>query len=927
MQNKRTKVFRVGMLSGLIAIVLAAGGCGNRQSAEALISEAKAFREKGDNNSAIIQLKNALQKNPDDAQARYLLGATYVDTGDPVSAEKELRKALSLGMNEPNLATSLGKALYMLGQYQKALSETDLAVSQRADSGLLTLRGDAYLALGKPAEAKQAFERALTAQANFPEALIGLARHALMQKDVGAAMQFAERAAASNPKNPKTWSFKGDLLRAQGKVDDALAAFDEVLKLSPGDHRAHLAKAALEINTRKFAAARANIEAARKTAGRDPAVLYTLAVLDHTEGKNAAAWESLQQVLRVAPKHPPSLLLAGTVQSALGSNQQAEHYLKSYLEQNPRNLTALRLYAATLFRNGDGERASSLIASALKEEPQNADLLALAGETEMRTGNFRKATEYFENAKELAPNKSMIHTALGASRLAQGDNARAIADLEASLDVDPKSRQASMMLLMTHVRQKQFDKALAVINKLEKAQPNDPLVHNVKGGIYSAKKDTAAARASFEKAVSLQPNYFSAVSNLAQLDVQEKKPEAAKKRIESFLESNSKNVAAMTALASLASLQKRPEEATRWLERASNENPGQMQPAMRLGGYYLNIGQMAKALELAQKLQAAHPGDAQALDFLAQVQVANGDKTGALESYNKIAAAAPNSATVQYRIGSIHLSMQDEAAAITHLKKALSIKPHYVEAQLTLAALDARRGDHESALATVRKLQTQAPKSPIGYEFEGDIFVAQKKYPQAIKAYEQALAKGKNGLTMIKIHDAYRRSGNDKEGMTRLVQWVKDNPADSALRLHLGTVHLVNKKNKSAIEQFEAILQQSPSHVAALNNLALAYHHERDPRALEYAEKAYQLAETSAPVMDTLGWILVEQGNTSHGLPLLQKAASLAPAFSDIRYHLAQALAKSGDNAGAKKELEQLLASGKTFAGVDDAKQLLRQLQ
>jgi hypothetical protein len=46
-----------------------------------------------------------------------------------------------------------------------------------------------------------------------------------------------------------------------------------------------------------------------------------------------------------------------------------------------------------------------------------------------------------------------------------------------------------------------------------------------------------------------------------------------------------------------------------------------------------------------------------------------------------------------------------------------------------------------------------------------------------------------------------------------------------------------------------------------------------------------------------------------------------------IRYHLAYGLAKSGNNAKARKELEQTLASGKRFAEMDEAQALLKQIQ
>jgi hypothetical protein len=50
---------------------------------------------------------------------------------------------------------------------------------------------------------------------------------------------------------------------------------------------------------------------------------------------------------------------------------------------------------------------------------------------------------------------------------------------------------------------------------------------------------------------------------------------------------------------------------------------------------------------------------------------------------------------------------------------------------------------------------------------------------------------------------------------------------------------------------------------------------------------AYELKSDSAAVADTLGWMLVEQGDTARGLELLQEAVAAAPDVHEIRYHLA----------------------------------------
>ena len=189
----------------------------------------------------------------------------------------------------------------------------------------------------------------------------------------------------------------------------------------------------------------------------------------------------------------------------------------------------------------------------------------------------------------------------------------------------------------------------------------------------------------------------------------------------------------------------------------------------------------------------------------------------------------------------------------------------------------------------------------------------QKNPALAAKAYEHAFAIAKNQSLMLKLHASLSQAGRGKEANSRLVQWLKDNPTDVPLRMYLAEVYLADGQTRSAIEQYEIILQQNPKYMPAMNNLATAYQQEKNPLALEYAEKAYKIAPDNPAIMDTLGWILVEQDNTGRGLPLLQKAVSLAPEVGEIRYHFAAGLVKSGDNAKARKELEILLSSDRDF--------------
>jgi putative PEP-CTERM system TPR-repeat lipoprotein len=314
------------------------------------------------------------------------------------------------------------------------------------------------------------------------------------------------------------------------------------------------------------------------------------------------------------------------------------------------------------------------------------------------------------------------------------------------------------------------------------------------------------------------------------------------------------------------------------------------------------------------------------MDLLGQAQLANDDAQGALDSYSKLVNMAPASALAQMRLAQVQGILKNDAGAAESLKKANALAPKMMQARVAQVEVATRRGRHDEALTLVRQMQQDAPGSPIGFLLEGDLQQAQKKPALAVAAYDKAFAITKSSAVLLRSVQTLRQMGKEAEATARVAQWAKAHPEDMQVAMYMAESHLAAKDFKSAATLLEAIVKRAPENGAALNNLAWAYQQQKDPRALATAEQAFKVAGSNAAVMDTLGWMLVEQGNIQRGLPLLQKAAATPAATAEIRYHLAVALHKSGDKTGARKELETLLAQNKPFAQSEEARSLLKTL-
>jgi putative PEP-CTERM system TPR-repeat lipoprotein len=923
--NLTKKQLAVAVVSGAILLSAGMAGCKRTQTAEELIAEAQQYEKKGDRTAAMIQLKNAVSQNPDNAEARLRLGTLHLELGDVASADKELRKAASLGMAADKTLPLLARTLLLQGKYKELLDEIK-PEQAKASPVLLARRGDAHLGLGEKDKAREAYEAALAVNENSGDALLGLARVAAVDRDMEAASRFINESTTRDAGNPETWMMLGNLQRSQGKSKEALAAYDKVLAINPAHRSANVEKAYVHVGTNDLTAAQADIDAAKKHWGTDLNVAYAQALVNYTGGKNAEAREMLQKILKRAPEHMPSVLLAGAVELNLGSNQQAEQHLRKYLDTLPNNVYARKLLAQALLKSNQPAEATAVLAPALKDGGQDAQLLALTGQSYLQARDFAKASAYLEQATTLAPGAASIRTSLGLSKLAEGDWDKAIGELERAAALDPKSGNAGFALVEAEMRRGQVDKALAAAQALEKAQPDNPNVHNLKGGVYLAKNDVKNARASFEKAIALNPTFFPAVSNLARIDLAEKNVAGAKQRFEAMLAKDKKNAEAMSALASIEVSQGREAEATAWLEKAYAANPEAIPPAVNLGSHYLRNKQVDKALTLARKALSLQPASPELLDLMGQAQIANKDHQGALESYSKLAATMPKAPMAQMRLAAVHMLMKNYNAAGANLKRALELDPKFIQAKIAQVELAIQQGKTDDALALARQLQKDDPKSPVGFAIEGDLLLSQQKQAPALAAYEKAYALKNSPTVLVKISQLMVQTGKEGEAQARLVKHHTANPDDQLVGLMVADTYLAKRQFKQAISSLERTLKVNPRNAAALNNLAWAYQQENDPRALATAEQAYKLAAQNPAIMDTLGWILVQKGDTARGLDVLRKAVAAAPDAPDIRYHLAAGLAKSGDKAGARKELEKTLAAGKPFASAEEAKSLMRQL-
>ncbi|HYE36838.1 XrtA/PEP-CTERM system TPR-repeat protein PrsT [Methylocaldum sp.] len=895
---------------------------------ENLLEQAQDYIQKGEFKAAVIQLKNLLQSEPENADARVLIGEAYLMLGDGPSAAKELEKARDFSAPKEKWIVPLARA-YLLQDKPKAVLDQikpgeDLADTIRAQ--VHGIRGLAQVSLKEPERAKESFAAALKLDSSASDALLGLAMLEAQQKQYKKAVEYANQAIAKDSKNVNAWIVAGEMKRLDGDQQGAVDAFTKALDAQPFDARARLGRAAVYLGLGEPEEAQKGVDEVRKAAGDVPLALYFHALIAFQKKELQVAEDALVKVTNALPNHLPSRLLLGTIAYQQGKYESAENNLSQYLGAFPKYLPAAKLLAATRMKLGRAHEAVDLLKGVEDQASNDPQFLALLGSAYLQDKQYDSGTEYLSRASELAPNEASVKAQLALGRIASGQMEQAVDDLKSAVDLDQNLLQADVMLVLALIQQKKPEDAIESAQKMKSKLPGDPMPDNLLGAAYMSKGDADKAREHWEAALKLKPDYATAALNLAKLELSRNKLDAAAQRYEQIRQRNPKNLAAHIGLAQIAEMRKDYPQMEKYLKEAREKNPKALQPSLMLSRYFLAQGKPLQALEAARDAESNNPDQPLVLQNLGLAQLANDQGASAVATFKKLVSKVPSNPEYRHQLAQTLYRAGEKQAARTEWEGALKQAPDYVPALLAQAELNLQDKKYEQALKIAEDIKAKHPKSHAGFQLEGDVQFAQKLFKKALPAYEKAFQSAPSSILARRLFQTHRALGEDKAAFDGLSQWLQSSTDDVDSWAMLAMGYQEAGRSEEAVDAYEKAYALKPDNTLIQNNLAWLYQELGGSKALPLAEKLLSTSENNPEVMDTVGWVFIQNGKQEKGLHLLQDAAVHAPHIAQIRVHLAEALAKLGRKDEARKELERLLKEKNSFAGRDKAEALLKGL-
>ena len=298
---------------------------------------------------------------------------------------------------------------------------------------------------------------------------------------------------AAQARSAKIRKLLGDVLLAQGKTDEAQAAYEGVVKNAPGDAEANLALARMYLDSGKF-------QESLDAAGRIPIAKRTVALLPVL----AAAYLGLQQqdkaaaeisaMLEVAGKNPELVPQLAEFFLAHGAARDAAQLLKAAEAKQKHTdrfaLDTARAQAAI----GNRMDARETLAGLLEASPGYVDALTEAGRIAGLDSDWLRAIEYLSRAETLAPERVDILQGLCMAQLYAQRSEDALRTGRKLEEKIPDDLRTAYFLALALLGNRQWEAARPYAEKVLQAHPEDREMNLVLANVTYNLRDLVGAR-------------------------------------------------------------------------------------------------------------------------------------------------------------------------------------------------------------------------------------------------------------------------------------------------------------------------------------------------------------------------------------------------------------------------------------------------
>lgn len=247
-----------------------------------------------------------------------------------------------------------------------------------------------------------------------------------------------------------------------------------------------------------------------------PQQLVQDAMQKQKQGDLAGAVTGYRQFLKLHPEATPIHINLGVALAGLGQYEEAISEYKIALKQSPSQPAARLNLALAYYKMGRISDASIELIRVHREEPANTQAVLLLADCDLRMGKNPETIHLLEPLSKTDPDDLAVAYMLGTALLRNKQREEGAAVIDRILR-NGDSAQAHLLMGMTKFEAMEYPQAIVDLTKAAEIDPTLPDVYSYLGQAQMASGDMQAARASFEKELTRNPNDFESNVRLAVL--------------------------------------------------------------------------------------------------------------------------------------------------------------------------------------------------------------------------------------------------------------------------------------------------------------------------------------------------------------------------------------------------------------------------
>ena len=447
-------------------------------------------------------------------------------------------------------------------------------------------------------------------------------------------------------------------------------------------------------------------------------------------------------------------------------------------------------------------------------------------------------------------------------------------------DLNNQTPQSEIDSILELFSNNNLQGALDKVKVLSKSFHNDSLLHNITGACYAGLGQLGSAVKSYEKAISIKPDYAKAHFNLGNA-----LHDLALQGLDDFDHQ---------ALAHL-------DAPVKSFKRSLEIDPDYAEAHNNLGNVLKDLGRLDEAHESFEKAITLKPNYVEAHYSLGIVLFDLGQINDSVKSYKKALEINPNFAHAHNNLGNAFIEQDQLDNAVQSYKNAIEINPNYSEAYNNLGNAFMELRQFNNAVISYQKALEINPNFPALLNNLGNAYRELGQLNEALKSYLSGLALNTEYVDLLNnVGVIYNELGQYEEAISSYDKAIAIKPDFADAHNNLGVTY--NKLNlyDKAIRSYEKAISLNPDFPDPYNNLSIVYRKQglinevisSFKRAIVCMERNIVIEPKDAETHNNLGIAYFEIERIEDAVNSYQNAISIKSNFSNAHNNLGAALEK-----------------------------------